>query len=157
MTGRKSIKLSGFELEVMNALWRLGRASIREVHEALPPARRGAYTTVQTIVSRLEEKGALRRVRKIGNAFVFEPAVTHGAVRRRLVDDFLELVGGARPLMAHLVETGEVSLQDLRELEAMLARTDDETGQDAGADLAAERKRAAGEGSARATEKRRRR
>jgi len=77
----------------------------------------------------------VRRVRKIGNAFVFEPTVTHGAVRRRLVDDFLAMVGGARPLMAHLVETGEVSLQDLREMEAMIGRakeTGAETGDRAG-------------------------
>jgi len=141
VTGKKSIRLSSLELEVMNALWSMGRASIRELHEALPPARRGAYTTVQTIVSRLEEKGAVRRVRKIGNAFVFEPTVTHGAVRRRLVDDFLAMVGGARPLMAHLVETGEVSIQDLRELEAMIARGEGQAASDVGDE---ERRRAEG-------------
>jgi predicted transcriptional regulator len=119
-------RLTRLEHEVMEVLWRLGRASIREIREALPEAKRGAYTTVQTIVSRLEEKGAVRQVRKIGNAFIFEPAVTRGAARRRLVDDFLKLVGGARPLMAHLVETGEISLEDLRDLEGMVQRLESE-------------------------------
>lgn len=122
------LKLTRLEHEVMEVLWRLDRAvSIREIREALPASRRGAYTTVQTIVARLEEKGAVRQVRKIGNAFIFEPAVTRGAARRRLVDDFLELVGGARPLMAHLVETGEISLDDLRDLEDMVHRLGPET------------------------------
>src|SRR5262245_21076596 len=119
MARARGIRLTRMELELMEVLWRLGRASIREIHEALPQGRRGAYTTVQTIVSRLEEKAAVRRVRKIGNAIIFEPAVTRQIARRRLVDDFLELVGGARPLMAHLIETGELSLQDLREMEGM--------------------------------------
>jgi BlaI family transcriptional regulator, penicillinase repressor len=115
------MKLTKFELEVMDALWALGAASIREVHEALPKSKRVAYTTVQTIVGRLEEKGAVRRVKKIGNAFIFEPTVERQAVHRRLVDEFLALLGGARPLMSHLVETGKLSLDDLRELEASLA------------------------------------
>jgi predicted transcriptional regulator len=95
------------------------------VHEALPKAKRVAYTTVQTIVARLEEKGAVRRVKKIGNAFIFEPTVTRSAVHRRLVDDFLELLGGARPLMAHLVETGKLSLEDVRQLEDSLQKLED--------------------------------
>ena len=87
----------------MDALWTLGTASVREVQEHLPEQKRPAYTTVQTIVYRLEEKGAVRRVKKIGNAHVFEPAVTRKAAQRRLVDDLLGLFGGsARPLMAHL-------------------------------------------------------
>ena len=117
---QKHVKLTKFELEIMSALWALGRASVREVQEALPPERRPAYTTVQTIVYRLEEKGAVRRLKKVGNALVFEPAITSQAAHRRLIGELLDLLGGARPLMAHLVETGRLSLADLRDLEQML-------------------------------------
>jgi BlaI family penicillinase repressor len=122
MADRRGARLTRLEHEVMDVIWRLGRASVREIHEGLPEAKRGAYTTIQTIVARLEEKGAVRRVRKIGNAFIFEPAMTRASARVRLVDEVLEQVGGARPLMAHLVETGEVSLEDLRELEDLVRR-----------------------------------
>jgi BlaI family transcriptional regulator, penicillinase repressor len=122
MAERRGARLTRLEHEVMEVLWRLERASVREIHEALPDSKRGAYTTIQTIVARLEEKGAVRRVRKIGNAFIFEAAVTRASARVRLVDEVLEQVGGARPLMAHLVETGEVSLEDLRELEELVRR-----------------------------------
>lgn len=122
MAKEKTIKLTRFEIEVMDALWALGRASVREIQEQLPDKRRPAYTTVQTIVRRLEEKGAVRQVRKIGNAFIFEPAVSKKAAHRRLIDDLLQVFGGsARPLMAHLVESGKVSLDDIRELENLLA------------------------------------
>lgn len=113
-------KLTRLELEVMGTLWRLGRASIRELHEALSETKRGAYTTIQTIVSRLEEKGAVRRVRKIGNAHIFEPTITRAAAHRRIIGDLLEMVGGARPLISHLVEAGELSLEDVRQLEEMV-------------------------------------
>lgn len=117
----KKVKLTPFELEVMEALWQLGKGSVREIQELLPEKRRPAYTTVQTIVYRLETKGALRRVRKIGNAHIFEPIVTRKDAHRRLIDDFLDFFGGsARPLMAHLVESGRLSLEDLRELENAL-------------------------------------
>src|SRR5262245_40974304 len=122
MAERRGARLTRLEHEVMDVVWRLGRASVREIHEALPESKRGAYTTVQTIVARLEEKEAVRRVRKIGNAFIFEAAVTRAAARVWLVDEVLEQVGGARPLMAHLVETGEVSMQDLKELEDLVRR-----------------------------------
>ena len=122
MAVRRGVRLTRLEHEVMDVLWGLSRASVREIHEAIPERKRGAYTTIQTIVARLEEKGAVRRVRKIGNAFIFEPAITREAARGRLVEDLLEQVGGARPLMAHLVEAGEVSLEDLRELEEMVRR-----------------------------------
>jgi BlaI family penicillinase repressor len=112
------MKLTPFEVEVMEALWADAPASIREVHEKLARGRELAYTTVQTIVSRLEAKGAVRRVRKVGNAHLFAPTVTRGAVRRRLVDDFLGLLGGARPLMLHLAETGKLSLEDLQAIES---------------------------------------
>ena len=118
----KEIKLTRFELEVMSALWEIGRGSVREIQEQLPEKRRPAYTTVQTIVRRLEEKGAVRRTKKIGNAFIFEPVVTRKSTHQRLVSELLELFGGsARPLMAHLAEIGKLSLDDLRELEGLLA------------------------------------
>jgi len=118
---QKGIKLTKFELEIMEELWRLGQASIREVQEGLPEKRRPAYTTVQTIIHRLEDKGVVRRAKKIGNAFVFEPEVTRAAAHRRLITDLLEMLGGsARPLLAHLVEMGELSLEDLREIESIV-------------------------------------
>ena len=122
MPRKANIKLTRFELEIMDVLWQLGRASVREIQEQLPEKRRPAYTTVQTIVRRLEEKGAVRNVRKIGNAFIFEPLVTRKAAHHRLITEVLDLFGGsARPLMAHLLEAGKLSLEDLRELENSLA------------------------------------
>jgi predicted transcriptional regulator len=117
------VRLTKFELEVMGALWELGSASVREVQERLPERRRPAYTTVQTIVYRLEEKGAVRRVKKVGNAHVFEPVVTRRATVRRLFDELLGFFGGSpRTLMAQLVEGGHLTLEDLREAEEMLER-----------------------------------
>ena len=117
----KNVRLTRFELEVMEALWGLGRASVRELLESLPARKRPAYTTVQTIVRRLEEKDAVRQTRKIGNAHIFEPLITRKAAYRRLINDFLDIFGGsARPLMAHLAETGKLSLDDLRELESLV-------------------------------------
>jgi BlaI family transcriptional regulator, penicillinase repressor len=117
------VRLTKFELEVMGALWELGSASVREVQERLPERRRPAYTTVQTIVYRLEEKGAVRRVKKVGNAHVFEPVVTRRATVRRLFDELLGFFGGSpRTLMAQLVEGGHLTLEDLREAEEMLGR-----------------------------------
>jgi BlaI family transcriptional regulator, penicillinase repressor len=124
----KSVKLSKFELGLMEVLWRVGRASIREIQEQLPENKRPAYTTVQTMVNRLEEKGAVRRVRKIGNAHIYEPIVTRKAAHRRLVNDFLELFGGsAQPLMAHLLETGKLTLEDVRALESAFGKTQGES------------------------------
>src|SRR5262245_65432418 len=98
----------------------MGSGSIREVHETLPEKRRPAYTTVQTIIRRLEEKGAVRQTKQIGNAHIFEPSFTRDAAHRRLIDELLELFGGsARPLMAHLAEAGKLSMEDIRELESM--------------------------------------
>jgi len=122
-----NIKLTKFELEVMKAVWELGPTSIREIQEKLPEKKRPAYTTVQTIIYRLEEKGAVRRVKKIGNAHIFEAAVTKKSAHRRLINELLDLFGGsARPLMAHLVETGKLSLEDVRELESDLLRQQDD-------------------------------
>jgi BlaI family penicillinase repressor len=117
----KAIKLTKFELEIMHTLWEINSGSVREIQERLPEKRRPAYTTVQTIVRRLEEKGAVRRLKKIGNAFIFEPVVTRKSAHHRLIDELLETFGGsARPLMAHLAESGRLSLADLKELETML-------------------------------------
>jgi BlaI family penicillinase repressor len=111
------ISLTKFETEVMSILWRLGEATVREVQDAIDRDDRPAYTTVQTIVQRLEQKGAVRRTRKEGNALFFEPAITRKSVYRRLVDELLDLVGGSQPLLAHLVESGKLSLEDLKTVE----------------------------------------
>jgi predicted transcriptional regulator len=125
---KKAIKLTKFEVEVMGPLWELGRASVREIQELLPEKKRPAYTTVQTIVRRLEEKGAVHRVKKIGNALIFEPLVTRHAVHSRLITELLEVFGGsARPLMSHLAESGKLSLEDLKELEEAMAKSADES------------------------------
>jgi len=119
---KKPIKLTRFELDVMSALWDLGTASVREIQEQLPSQKRPAYTTVQTIVYRLEEKGAVHRLKKIGNAHVFEPVITRKAAHHRLINELLDLFGGsARPLMAHLVEIGKLTMDDIKELEGDLA------------------------------------
>ena len=123
MAKESDVRLTKFELEVMAALWELGSASVREVQERLPEGKRPAYTTVQTIVYRLEEKGALRRVKKVGNAHVFEPVVTRRATVRRLFHELLGFFGGSpRTLMAQLVEGGHLTLEDLREAEELLER-----------------------------------
>ena len=116
-------KVTRFELQLLEQLWKLGSASVRQVQESLPEKDRPAYTTVQTIMYRLEEKKAVRRVKKIGNAHIFEPVATRKAVYRRLVDDLLDLFGGsAAPMMSHLAESGKLSLQDIRQAERILAR-----------------------------------
>ena len=123
---KKGIKLTRFELEIMSALWDLGKASVREIQEQLPNQKRPAYTTVQTIVYRLEDKGAVRRLKKIGNAHIFEPLMTRKAAHNRLIHELLDLFGGsARPLMAHLVEIGKLTVDDIRELEGDLAEQPD--------------------------------
>ena len=113
---KEQIALTKFELEVMDLLWRLGEASVRQLHEAIDHGR-PAYTTIQTIVQRLEQKGAVRRTRKIGNALLFEPMITRKSAYRRLIDDLLDLVGGSQPLVAHLLESGKLSLDDLKAVE----------------------------------------
>jgi BlaI family penicillinase repressor len=121
MAKEKPVKLTRLELEVMGAVWALGSGSVREIQEQLPAQKRPAYTTVQTIIYRLEEKGAVRRVKKIGNAHVFEAIVTRKATHGRLLDELLHIFGGTpRSLMAQLVETGQLTLQDIRELESTL-------------------------------------
>jgi len=114
-------KLTKPELQIMEALWRRGPCSIREIHESLPAKKRLAYTTVQTMVYRLEVKKAVRRVKKIATAFIFEAAVSREAAQRRLVDDLLALFGGrSRPIMAHLIDSGALTLEDIRDAEKSL-------------------------------------
>lgn len=118
-----AIRLTKLELKIMDALWTMGKASIREVQESFPEKNRPAYTTIQTTVYRLEAKNATRRVRKVGNFHIFEPVVSREAARGRLIDDLLALFGGQpQPVMAHLVETGKLTLEDVREAERMLRR-----------------------------------
>lgn len=116
-------KVTRFELELLKQLWKLGPASVREIQESLPEKDRPAYTTVQTIMYRMEEKKAVRRVKKIGNAHIFEALLTKSSVYRRLIDDLLDLFGGSpEPVMEHLVESGKLSLADLKAAERALAR-----------------------------------
>ncbi|HEV8394010.1 MAG TPA: BlaI/MecI/CopY family transcriptional regulator [Vicinamibacterales bacterium] len=117
-------KYSKLELQILEVLWNLGKASIREVQEAFPEPR-PAYTTVQTMVYRLEQKGALRRVRKISNAHIFEPLVERDVARHGVLDDILSLFGGrAQPMVAQLAEAGKLSLEDVRELEQIIRKRD---------------------------------
>src|ERR1700720_3511231 len=110
-------KLTKLELQILEALWSHGKASIREIQEDFPEPR-PAYTTVQTTVYRLEAKRAVRRVRKISNAHIFEPIIARDVARHRLLDEILSLFGGrAQPMMAQLAEAGKITLDDVRELE----------------------------------------
>ena len=105
----------------MEALWSRGPCSVREIQETFPAKKRPAYTTVQTTVYRLEVKKALRRVKKISTANIFEAAVSREAAERRLIDDLLGLFGGrSRPIVAHLIESGSLTLEDIREAEKVL-------------------------------------
>ena len=114
-------RLSKMELQVMELFWQRGALPVREVQEAFPEKTRPAYTTVQTVVNRLEAKGALRRAAKTGNAHIFEATVSRNAAQRRLADEFLALFGGRmQPLMAQLVETGKLTLDDVQEAEKLL-------------------------------------
>ncbi|HEY5028086.1 MAG TPA: BlaI/MecI/CopY family transcriptional regulator [Candidatus Angelobacter sp.] len=114
-------KLTKLELQIMEALWTRGEASIREIQESFPEMKRPAYTTIQTTVYRLETKKAVRRVKKVGNFHVFEAAVSRNAAQRRLIDDLMALFGGrTQPVMAHLIESGKLTLEDVKEAEKLL-------------------------------------
>ncbi len=114
-------KFSKLELQIMQALWERGTACIREIQETFPAADRPSYTTVQTTVYRLEAKNAVRRVRKISNAHIFEAVVSRDAAQRRLIDDLLSLFGGrTQPVMSHLIESGKLTLDDVKEAEKTL-------------------------------------
>src|SRR5262249_13393558 len=116
-------RLTKLELQIMEGLWKLGPCSVREIQESFPERARPAYTTVQTVVYRLERKKALRRAKKIGNAYVFEAAVSRGAAQGRFVDELLSLFGSRmQPLMAHLIESGRLTLEDVHEAEDALKK-----------------------------------
>lgn len=114
-------KLTRLELQIMDALWSRGSASIRELQESFPEKDRPAYTTIQTMVYRMEAKKAVRRIRKVGNFHIFEAAVSRSAAQRKLIDDLLSLFGGrTQPVMAHLIESGKLTLEDIKEAEKTL-------------------------------------
>jgi BlaI family penicillinase repressor len=116
-------KLAKLELQIMEALWTLGNASIREIQEVFPEKDRPAYTTIQTTVYRLEGKKAVRRVKKVGNFHIFEAVVSRNAAQRKLIDDLLALFGGrSQPVMAHLIESGKLTLEDVKEAEKTLRK-----------------------------------
>lgn len=115
------VKLSKLELRVMEALWTAGSASIREIQQSFPAKSRPAYTTVQTIIYRLEAKKAVNRAQRISNADIFEPQVSRGTVHRRLIEDFLALFGGeVQPVIAHFIECGKLTLKDVQAAEQTL-------------------------------------
>jgi predicted transcriptional regulator len=116
-------KLTKLELRIMDALWSRGTSSIREIQQAFPERDRPAYTTVQTTVYRMEKKRVLRRVKKISNAHIFEAVVSRHAAQRRLIDELLSLFGGrTQPVMAHLIESGKLTLEEVKEAEKALRR-----------------------------------
>ena len=123
-------KLSKLEMQIMEVLWTAGPSAIREIQESFGPKNRPAYTTVQTMVYRLEAKKALRRAKKIGNAHIFEAVISRDAAKARLVDEFLSIFGGRmQPVMAQLIEAGNLSPKDVADAERLLK------------DLAAKRKK----------------
>lgn len=116
-------RLSKLEFAIMEVLWTRGEASIREVQEAFPAKKRPAYTTIQTTVYRLEAKKIARRTRKVGNFHIFAPVVSRSAAQRRIMDDLLSLFGGSsQPVMAHLIESGKLTLEDVKAAEAALKK-----------------------------------
>ncbi len=122
-----SPKLSKLELQIMNVLWTRGSASIREIQESFPEKRRPAYTTIQTTVYRLEAKKGVRRVKKVGNFHIFEAAVSRDIAQRKLIDDLLSMFGGrTQPVMAHLIESGKLTLADIKEAEKTLRQLERE-------------------------------
>jgi BlaI family transcriptional regulator, penicillinase repressor len=123
-------RLSRLELQVMDALWAGGPSSIRELQERFDERDRPAYTTVQTIVFRLEAKKAVRRIKKIGNAHIFEAAVSKRAAQGRLIDELLAFFGGeSQPVVSHLIDAGKLTLDDVKEAEKTLKRLAKERGE----------------------------
>jgi BlaI family penicillinase repressor len=115
----KSPRLTRLELQIMEALWKYGASSVREIHESFPAKDLPAYTTIQTTIYRMEGKKAVRCVKRVGNANIFEAAVSREAAQNRLIDDLLGLFGG-RPVMARLVQSGQLTLEDIKEAEQHL-------------------------------------
>jgi len=117
-------KLSKLEFQIMEALWKGRELSIREIQESFPSKRKPAYTTIQTTIYRMEAKEIVRRVRKVGNFHLFAAVVSRAAAQRRLIDDLLEFFGGrSQPLMAHLIDSGKLSLEDVKEAEKILQKS----------------------------------
>jgi predicted transcriptional regulator len=115
--------LTKLEHQIMDALWSRGASSVREILEAFPEKGRPAYTTVQTMVYRLEDKGAIRRVKKIGNAHIFDAAISRTSAQRRLIDELLAFFGGSsQPVVAHLIESGNLTLDDVKDAEQLLIK-----------------------------------
>jgi predicted transcriptional regulator len=118
-------KLTKLEFQIMEVLWAGGERSIREILDSLPARRKGAYTTIQTTVYRMESKGVVKRVKKVGNFHIFAAAISRDAAQRRLIDDLLALFGGrSQPVMAHLIESGKLTLEDVKEAEKTLRTLD---------------------------------
>jgi BlaI family transcriptional regulator, penicillinase repressor len=116
-----AVRLTKLELQIMEALWDHGPASVREVQEHFPETTRPAYTTVQTTMYRLEAKRAIKRTKKISNAHIFEAVTSRTAAHRRIIDELLGIFGGrSQPVMAHLIEAGKLTLADLRDAEKVL-------------------------------------
>jgi predicted transcriptional regulator len=121
------VRLTRLELQLMEILWNLEQASVREVQEAIPAKGRPAYTTVQTMINRLEEKGAVRKAGKIGNAWIFQAVLQRKKTYQRLVDDLLDLFGGsATPVVSHLVDSGKLTLEDLKGIEERLTAAEED-------------------------------
>ena len=120
-------KLTKLEFQIMDALWNHGPCSIREIQEYFPEKRRPAYTTIQTTVYRLEEKGILQRMKKVGNFHIFAASLSREAAQHRLIDDLLAFFGGrAQPIMAHLIESGKFTIDDVKEAEKTLRKLEKE-------------------------------
>jgi BlaI family transcriptional regulator, penicillinase repressor len=118
-----ALKLTQLELQIMEAFWNKGASSIREIQESFPESQRPAYTTVQTTVYRLEAKKAVRRVKKISNAHIFETIISRSDAQGSLIDGLLSLFGGAtQPIMSHLAKTGKLSMEDLKEVRKILSK-----------------------------------
>lgn len=114
-------RLSKLEFQIMEALWSVGDCSIREILDSFQTRKRPAYTTIQTTVYRMETKGVVRRVKKVGNFHIFAATVSRDVAQRRLIDDLLALFGGrSKPVMAHLIESGKLTLDDVKEAEKTL-------------------------------------
>ena len=116
-------RLSKLEFQIMEVLWAKGDSSIREIQESFPAKRRPAYTTIQTTVYRMEAKEVVQRVKKVGNFHIFSASISRNAAQRRLIDDLLAIFGGrSQPVMAHLIESGKLSLEDVKEAEKALRK-----------------------------------
>jgi predicted transcriptional regulator len=126
----RSPKLSKLEYQIMETLWSKSECSIRDIQESFPADARQAYTTIQTTVYRMEAKGVVERLKKVGNFHIFAPAVSREAAQRRLIDDMLAMFGGrGQPVMAHLIESGKLSLEDVKEAERLVRNLSREKGQ----------------------------